>query len=178
MKGNRAALTIIVILVLVIAGWWLFKRSGRGASVDLLSTFSSAEKKPVEGTFQITEVFPEFGANGKDVVTDPFPKPNPYPLPRRNSSRSCAIPVSVPYENDELVVVLDVPVCGRSSPAIATEEAVVMATGLAALVTPADAPKPDERVCTCDPLPDDPSRSPVTFTMRTTPPPVLTLPSR
>jgi hypothetical protein len=55
MKGNRAALTIIVILLLVIAGWWLFKRSGRGAAVDLLSTFASAEKKPAEGTFEITE---------------------------------------------------------------------------------------------------------------------------
>jgi hypothetical protein len=55
MKGNRAALTIVLILVLVVAGWWLFKRTGRGAAVDLLSTFPAAEKKPAEGTFEITE---------------------------------------------------------------------------------------------------------------------------
>jgi hypothetical protein len=55
MKGNRAALTIVVILVLVIVGWWLFKRNGRGASVDLLATFPSAEKKPAQGTFEITD---------------------------------------------------------------------------------------------------------------------------
>ena len=28
MKGNRAVLTAVVVLVLVIAGWWLFKRKG------------------------------------------------------------------------------------------------------------------------------------------------------
>jgi hypothetical protein len=55
MKGNRAALTMVVILALVIVGWWLFKRSGRGESVDLLTTFPTAEKRPAEGTFEITE---------------------------------------------------------------------------------------------------------------------------
>ena len=56
MKGNRAALTIVVILVLVIAGWWLFKRNGRGAAVDLLTTFPSAQKKPAGGVFEIMDV--------------------------------------------------------------------------------------------------------------------------
>jgi hypothetical protein len=55
MKGNRAALTAIVIIALLIVGWWLFRRGGRSVSVDLLATFPTAEKKPAEGTFEITE---------------------------------------------------------------------------------------------------------------------------
>ena len=44
MKGNRAVLTAVVLLVLIIAGWWLFKRSSRGPSIDLISTFDTATK--------------------------------------------------------------------------------------------------------------------------------------
>jgi hypothetical protein len=55
MKGNRAVLTAVVILVLIVAGWWLFKRSNRGVAVDLLSTFDAAQKNPATGTFQLTE---------------------------------------------------------------------------------------------------------------------------
>ena len=43
MKGNRAVLTAIVILVIAIAGWWLFRRGG-GERVDLLAQFDSAKK--------------------------------------------------------------------------------------------------------------------------------------
>ena len=43
MKGNRAVLTAIVILVIVVAGWWLF-RSGAGERVDLLAQFDSRKE--------------------------------------------------------------------------------------------------------------------------------------
>jgi hypothetical protein len=43
MKGNRAVLTAIVILVIAIAGWWLFRR-GAGERVDLLTQFDTAKK--------------------------------------------------------------------------------------------------------------------------------------
>jgi hypothetical protein len=56
MKGNRAVLTAVVLLVLIIAGWWLFKRSNRGPSIDLIATFASAQKKPAGGTFDVVEV--------------------------------------------------------------------------------------------------------------------------
>jgi hypothetical protein len=55
MKGNRAVLTAVVLLVLIIAGWWLFKRSSRGPSIDLISTFDTATKKPAGGTFEVIE---------------------------------------------------------------------------------------------------------------------------
>ena len=55
MKGNRAVLTAIVVLVLIVAGWWLFKRSSRGPAIDLIATFDSATKKPADGVFQVTD---------------------------------------------------------------------------------------------------------------------------
>lgn len=55
MKGNRAVLTAVVVLVLVIAGWWLFKRGTRGPSIDLIATFATAQKKPASGTFSVID---------------------------------------------------------------------------------------------------------------------------
>jgi hypothetical protein len=55
MKGNRAVLTAIVVVVLIIAGWWLFKRGNRGPSIDLISTFATAEKKPAAATFEVID---------------------------------------------------------------------------------------------------------------------------
>jgi hypothetical protein len=55
MKGNRAVLTAVVVLILVIAGWWLFKRSSRGPSIDLIATFDAAVKKPAGGQFQVVD---------------------------------------------------------------------------------------------------------------------------
>ncbi|HEU4936311.1 MAG TPA: hypothetical protein VFT39_07655 [Vicinamibacterales bacterium] len=56
MKGNRAILTAIVVVVLIIAGWWLFRRTNRGPAIDLISTFESATKKPPQGVFQIVDL--------------------------------------------------------------------------------------------------------------------------
>ncbi len=55
MKGNRAVLTAIVVVILIVAGWWLFKRSTRGPAIDLISTFDSATKKPAGGVFQVVD---------------------------------------------------------------------------------------------------------------------------
>jgi len=55
MKGNRAVLTAIVVVVLIITGWWLFKRSNRGPAIDLISTFESATKKPTGAVFQVVD---------------------------------------------------------------------------------------------------------------------------
>lgn len=55
MKGNRAALAAVVLIVLVAFGWWLFKRGSRGESIDLLVRFAEAEKKPSSGTFEVIE---------------------------------------------------------------------------------------------------------------------------
>lgn len=55
MKANRTVLTAVVIVVLVIAGWLLFRRGDRGQSTDLLSTFETAEKRPAPTAFEIVE---------------------------------------------------------------------------------------------------------------------------
>ena len=55
MKGNRAVLTAVVIFVLIVAGWWLFKRSNRGPSVDLLATYDAATKKAPSGVLELTD---------------------------------------------------------------------------------------------------------------------------
>ena len=52
---NRAVLTAVVLLVLIILGMWLFKRSSRGPAIDLIATFESAQKRPAGGTFEIVD---------------------------------------------------------------------------------------------------------------------------
>ncbi len=44
-----------MLLVLIILGVWLFKRGNRGAAIDLIATFESAQKRPAGGTFEILE---------------------------------------------------------------------------------------------------------------------------
>jgi len=55
MKGNRAVITAIVVLVLIASGWWLFGRRGAGQTVDLIETFPQARKDPAEGRFEIVD---------------------------------------------------------------------------------------------------------------------------
>ena len=52
---NRAVLTAVVLLVLIVLGVWLFKRSNRGPAIDLIATFESAQKRPAGGTFEIVD---------------------------------------------------------------------------------------------------------------------------
>jgi hypothetical protein len=52
---NRAVLTAVVLVVLIVMGMWLFKRSNRGAAIDLIATFESAQKRPAGGTFEIVD---------------------------------------------------------------------------------------------------------------------------
>jgi hypothetical protein len=51
MKRNRAVLTAVVVLILIVAGWWLFHRSG-GQHVDLITQVDSATKS---GTFAVED---------------------------------------------------------------------------------------------------------------------------
>ena len=87
MKGNRAVLTAIVVVVLIIAVWWLFKRSNRGPAIDLISTFDSATKKPAQGVFQIVDLdlngSYETGFNENDGERAQWPIPNLLAVPRK-----------------------------------------------------------------------------------------------
>jgi hypothetical protein len=51
MKGNRAVLTAVVIVVVAIAGWWLFRRGG-AERVDLVALYDGAQKS---GTFAVED---------------------------------------------------------------------------------------------------------------------------
>ncbi|MEN3339320.1 MAG: hypothetical protein V7647_2996 [Acidobacteriota bacterium] len=55
MKPNRTVLTAVVIVLLVITGWWLFRRGGRAQSTDLVAIFASAEKRPNAEAFQVID---------------------------------------------------------------------------------------------------------------------------
>jgi hypothetical protein len=55
MKMNRAVLTAIVIVVVLIAGWWLFGRGRGGGHVSLIDRFAEAEKRPSPEQFTIVE---------------------------------------------------------------------------------------------------------------------------
>ena len=55
MKVNRAVVIGVVALVLVITGWWLFRRSSQGGAVDLLAKFDQAQKKPDASGFEVVD---------------------------------------------------------------------------------------------------------------------------
>ena len=55
MKVNRAVVIGVVALILVIVGWWLFRRSSQGGAVDLLAKFDQAQKKPEAGAFDLVD---------------------------------------------------------------------------------------------------------------------------
>jgi hypothetical protein len=56
MKGNRAVLAAVVLVVLAIVGWWVFKRTSGGEPIDLLAGFAAAEKRPSNELFSVADV--------------------------------------------------------------------------------------------------------------------------
>lgn len=55
MQGNRAVIATVLAIVLLVAGWWMFRRTSAGEPVDLLAAFEAAEKRPAGGTFEIID---------------------------------------------------------------------------------------------------------------------------
>jgi hypothetical protein len=56
MRGNRAALAAIVAVVLLAAGWWIFRGSKADEHVDLIALLPSAEKRPADHAFAVSDV--------------------------------------------------------------------------------------------------------------------------
>jgi hypothetical protein len=54
MKSSRAVLTAAVLVIVVLAGWWVFHRRG-AEQVDLISLFDQATKKPNAAAFQVVD---------------------------------------------------------------------------------------------------------------------------
>lgn len=55
MKGNRAVLTAVVVVVVLVTGWWLFRRASYDQAVDLLERFEEAEKRPDAALFSLED---------------------------------------------------------------------------------------------------------------------------
>jgi hypothetical protein len=58
MKGNRSLFIVIGVLAVLILGWWLLRRGGAGAAIDLVSRFDAAEKRsvPDPNAFSVEDV--------------------------------------------------------------------------------------------------------------------------
>jgi hypothetical protein len=56
MNRNRAVLTAVVVVAVLIAGWWLFGRRGGAERIDFISSFDTVRKQPDGGLFTVSEV--------------------------------------------------------------------------------------------------------------------------
>lgn len=55
MKGNRAILVAVIIIAVLIVGWFLFGRGGAGGHVDLVAQFAEAQKRPGPELFSVVD---------------------------------------------------------------------------------------------------------------------------
>jgi hypothetical protein len=56
MQANRAAIAAVLAIALVVAGWWIFKRSSADEGVDLLEVFETADRRPDPARFEVLDV--------------------------------------------------------------------------------------------------------------------------
>jgi hypothetical protein len=56
MKGNRSILIAVGVVVILLLGWWLVRRGSDGGSIDLLTRFDAADKRPNAGIFAVEDV--------------------------------------------------------------------------------------------------------------------------
>jgi hypothetical protein len=69
---NRAVLTVVVLIGVLIAGWWLFRRSAGEQRIDLIASFDTAEKRPDASALKLEEVALN-GEPKRSIVTSPVP---------------------------------------------------------------------------------------------------------
>lgn len=67
MKSSRAVLIAVVLIIVVAAGWFIFRRGGADR-IDLLAQYDQATKKG-EGTFAVTDV--TIGGETKRAISTP-----------------------------------------------------------------------------------------------------------
>lgn len=56
MERNRAVLTAVVLVIVIVAGWWLFRRGGTAERIDLIEAFATAEKRPADVSFEVSDL--------------------------------------------------------------------------------------------------------------------------
>jgi hypothetical protein len=55
MQGNRALVAVVLAIVLLAAGWWLFRRGSADPATRLIPLLATAEKRPAGGTFEVIQ---------------------------------------------------------------------------------------------------------------------------
>ena len=73
MNGNRAILTAVVLVVVIVAGWLLFRRTGGGERVDLVAQFPTADKRGVSGSAAELADVQLAGETKRAIVIPPGP---------------------------------------------------------------------------------------------------------
>lgn len=69
MKGNRAIVTAVVVVLVLILGWYMLRRSGSAGAINLLTQFDQAEKRPDPSKFTVEDV--TLGSETKRAVAPP-----------------------------------------------------------------------------------------------------------
>jgi hypothetical protein len=69
MKGNRAIITAVVVVLVLVLGWYLLRRSASSGTIDLLAQFDQAQKRPPTETFPIVEA--TLGNETKRAIAPP-----------------------------------------------------------------------------------------------------------
>ncbi len=69
MRGNRTIVTAVVVVIVLVLGWYLLRRSGSPDTIDLLAQFDQATKAPQSETFPIVEAM--LGSETKRAIAPP-----------------------------------------------------------------------------------------------------------
>lgn len=69
MNGNRAALAVIMAIVLLAAAWLFFKRSSSASPVQLVPLFDSAEARPSPDSYHVAAV--DLNGESKRAIAAP-----------------------------------------------------------------------------------------------------------
>jgi hypothetical protein len=69
MKGNRTIVTAVVVVIVLVLGWYLLRRSGSPGALDLLAHFDEASKAPASETFPIIDA--TLGTETKRAIAPP-----------------------------------------------------------------------------------------------------------
>ena len=69
MRGNRAIVTAVVVVIVLVLGWYLLRRSGSPGALDLLAQFDQATKAPASEAFPIVEA--TLGTESKRAIAPP-----------------------------------------------------------------------------------------------------------
>ena len=69
MKGNRAIVTAVVVVLVLVLGWYMLRRSGSAGAINLVTQFDQAQKRPDPSKFTVEDV--TLGSETKRAIAPP-----------------------------------------------------------------------------------------------------------